>query len=65
MSKFIRIFKSFGEQEQYHKDLMRQSTVEMRFRKLKQMQEFQRLLLPDGDRPRIYKFRMEGFQNSK
>lgn len=57
MSKFIRIFKSFGEQEQYHKEMMLQSTVEMRFRKLKQMQEFSRLLHPVADKTRKIQIR--------
>lgn len=46
MSKSIRIFKSFEEQEAYHLELMRKSTIEDRFRKLYLMQKMTRLFHP-------------------
>lgn len=46
MSKSIRIFKSFEEQEMYHLELMRNSTIEERFRKFYQMQQMTKALHP-------------------
>jgi hypothetical protein len=43
MNKYVRIFKSLEEQEQFHKDLMLQTTVMERFRKLYQMQQMTKL----------------------
>ncbi len=44
MNKSIRIFKSFEEQEAYHLEQMRNSTIEERFKKLYIMQEMTKLL---------------------
>ena len=52
MSKSIRIFKSFEEQEAYHLELMRNSTVEERFRKLYLMQKMTRSFHPAKDSKR-------------
>lgn len=57
MSRTVRIFKSFEEQEQYQKNLMLHSTVTMRFRKLYQMQQFARLLRPIADKTRKIQIR--------
>ncbi len=57
MDKKLRIFKSFEEQEQYHKELMSQSTIAQRFRKLFQMQQMNRLLHPVKDRSRKIQIR--------
>lgn len=47
MNKSIRVFKSLEEQEAYHLELMRKSTIEERFRKLYLMQKMTRLLHPE------------------
>lgn len=52
MNKSVRIFKSFEEQEQFHKNLMLQTNVAERFRKLYQMQEMSKLLHPVTDKSR-------------
>ena len=57
MNRSVLIFKSFQEQEQFHKDLMRQTTVADRFRKLYQMQELTKLLHPVADKSRKIQIR--------
>lgn len=57
MSKSVRIFRSFEEQEQYHKDIMLQTTVVERFRKLYQMQQMTKLLHPIKDTSRKIQIR--------
>jgi len=57
MDKKLRIFKSFEEQEQYHKDLMNQSTIAERFRKLYQMQQMNQMLHPQTDKSRKIQIR--------
>ncbi len=52
MGKSIRIFKSFEEQEMYHLELMRNSTVEERFRKLYMMQKMSKVFHPSKDSKR-------------
>lgn len=52
MNKSIRIFKSLEEQERFHKNLMHQTTVADRFRKLYQMQQMTKLLHPFTDKSR-------------
>jgi len=52
MGKSARIFKSFAEQEKYHKQLMLLSTVTERFRKLYQMQPITKLFPPANDHSR-------------
>jgi hypothetical protein len=52
MDKQVRIFKSFEEQEQYHKELMSQSNIIERFRNLFQMQQMNRMLHPISDATR-------------
>jgi hypothetical protein len=52
MNKTVHIFKSFEEQEQFHKDLMLQTNVAERFRKLYQMQQMTKLLHPVTDKSR-------------
>ncbi len=46
MSKSIKIFKSFEEQEQYHLELMANSSVIERFRALYQMQQLPKNIHP-------------------
>jgi hypothetical protein len=46
MARSIYIFKSFEEQEQFHKELMKQTTVVERFKKLFAMQQLTKLLHP-------------------
>jgi hypothetical protein len=50
MARSIKIFKSLEEQEEYHLDLMRQSSVLERFRRLYAMQQMSALLHP----PKVY-----------
>jgi len=57
MSKTVRIFKSWEEQEIYHKDLMLQTTVIERFKKLYQMQQMTKLLRPVTDNTRKIQIR--------
>lgn len=52
MSRSVRIFRSMKEQEQYHQQLMKQSTVLDRFRRLLLMQQMNRLLHPPADTTR-------------
>ena len=52
MSKSIHIFKSFEEQEQYHKKMMINSTPAERFRKLYQMQQVTKKFHPVTDKSR-------------
>jgi hypothetical protein len=52
MKKSIHIFKSSEEQEQFHKDLMLQTTVAERFRKLYQMQQMTKTFHPVTDKSR-------------
>ncbi len=40
MKREIKIFKSFEEQEQYHLEMMRQTTPMERFQNLYRMQQF-------------------------
>jgi hypothetical protein len=46
MEKKIHVFKSFEEQNEWHLDQMRKTTVEERFRELYLMQQMTRLLHP-------------------
>jgi hypothetical protein len=46
MEKRIPIFKSFEEQNEWHLDQMRKTTVEERFRQLYIMQQMTKLLHP-------------------
>jgi hypothetical protein len=57
MNKSVRIFKSLEEQEQFHKDLMLQTSVADRFRKLYQMQQITKLLHPVTDKSRKIQIR--------
>ena len=52
MQKSIRIFKSFEEQKQYHKELMLNSTATERFQKLYQMQQITKWFHPVTDHSR-------------
>ena len=52
MGKTIHIFKSFEEQEMYHKELMAKSTPAERFRKLYQMQQMSKKFHPVTDKSR-------------
>lgn len=52
MSKSIHIFKSFEEQEQYHMEVMINSTPAERFRKLYQMQKMTKKFRPPSDHSR-------------
>lgn len=52
MGKFIHVFKSISEQESFHRQLMIQSTVMDRFRKLYKMQQINSLLHPVADKSR-------------
>jgi len=63
MDKKLRIFKSFEEQEQYHKELMGQSTIAKRFRKLFQMQQMNRMLHPVTDKSRKIQIRKSAFDS--
>jgi len=49
MEKKIHIFKSFEEQEAWHLEEMRKSTVEERFRQLYLMQQMTKRLHPTKD----------------
>ena len=50
MSTSIHIFKSFEEQEQYHKEIMLNTTPIERFRKLLLMQQMTKLFQPEIDK---------------
>ncbi len=52
MGKSIKIFKSFEEQEQYHKEMMANSTPQERFKTLYQMQQMTKKIHPVTDRSR-------------
>lgn len=52
MKRSIRIFRSWKEQEDYHKQLALQSSVIDRFRRLYQMQQINLLLHPVTDKVR-------------
>ena len=52
MSKTIRIFKSFEEQEQYNLEMMAKTTPEERFRKLYRMQQLTKMFHPVTDKSR-------------
>jgi hypothetical protein len=52
MSKTIRIFKSFEEQEQYNLEMMAKTTPEERFRKLYKMQQLTKMFHPVTDKSR-------------
>lgn len=49
MAKSIKTFKSLEEQDAYHLNLMRQSSVQERFRRLYAMQQMSALLHPPKD----------------
>jgi len=49
MEKKIHIFKSFEEQEAWHLEEMRKSTVQERFRRLYLMQQMTKHLHPPND----------------
>lgn len=57
MSKSIHIFKSFEEQEQFHKELMINSTPAERFRKLFLMQQWTKAFHPVKDKSRTITIR--------
>ncbi len=57
MKKYVRIFKSLQEQEQFHEELMRQTTVMERFRKLYQMQLMSKLFKSSPDNSRKIQIR--------
>ncbi len=46
ISRKIHIFKSFEEQEEFHKHRNLQSTWQERFRRLLQMQQFNKMMHP-------------------
>jgi hypothetical protein len=50
MVKSIKLFKSLEELDAYHIEMMKQSTIEERFRRLKAMQEFTLLMHPPADK---------------
>jgi hypothetical protein len=52
MEKKIKIFKSFEEQEQYHLEMMRQTTPEERLKSLYEMQQMSRKLRPNKNTSR-------------
>ncbi len=52
MGRSIHIFKSFEDQEQYHKDIMLNTTPKDRFRKLLLMQQMAKLFRPKTDKSR-------------
>ncbi len=52
MGKSIKIFKSFEEQEQYHKELMFKTTPNERFKKLYRMQQMTKKFHPVSDKSR-------------
>ncbi len=55
MNKSLHIFRSFEEQEQFHTELMSNSNIMERFRKLYEMQQMTRLLHPIKNSPREIK----------
>ncbi len=52
MNRLVHIFKSVDEQQQFHKELMLQTTVADRFRKLYQMQQITKLFHPVTNKSR-------------
>jgi hypothetical protein len=50
MAKSIKLFKSLEELEVYHFEMMKKSTIEERFRRLKAMQELTLLMHPSTDK---------------
>lgn len=50
MNRSVHIFKSLDEQQRFHKNLMLQTTVADRYRKLYQMQQMTKLLHPVTDK---------------
>ena len=52
MGREIKIFKSFQEQEEYHVEMMRNSTAFERLRTLFQMQKATKLFHPATDKVR-------------
>lgn len=52
MSKTIKIFRSFEEQEQYNLEMMAKTTPEERFRALYQMQQLSNKFHPVKDKTR-------------
>lgn len=52
MSKKIKIFKSFEEQERYSLEMMINTTPEERFRKLYLMQQLTKKIHPVADKKR-------------
>ncbi len=52
MSKTIRIFKSFEEQEKYNNEQVINTTPEERFRRLYQMQQMTKKFHPVNDKTR-------------
>jgi hypothetical protein len=65
MSKSIRIFKSFEEQEKYNHELMINTTPEERFRKLYIMQQMTKKFhqITDKTRKIIIHHSLEGKEN--
>ena len=57
MDKQVRIFKSFEEQEKFHKKVMSQTTVAERFKNLFQMQLINKMLHPVTDKSRKIQIR--------
>lgn len=53
----IRIFNSFEEQENFHRELMLRSDAKERFRKLYFMQQMSIMLHPSTDKSRKIKIR--------
>jgi hypothetical protein len=52
MERKIKIFKSFEEQEQYHLEMMRQTTPAQRLRSLYEMQQMSLNLRPNKNTSR-------------
>ncbi len=52
MGKSIKIFQSFEEQEQFHKEMMASSTPQERFKTLYQMQQMTKKFPPATDKSR-------------
>ena len=65
MARSIHIFKSFEEQEEFHKEQMRNSTVEERFAALYRMQQMTKLLHPEKDTTRKITIRKGYLENEE
>jgi hypothetical protein len=52
MEKKIKIFRSFEEQEEYHLNEMRNTTVKERFMNLHRMQMLSKVFNPITEKPR-------------